>query len=650
MARLTYFPAPWVAGDPAFPADWVWDWARGGHRGGRARVTALTELQARLAPHGVAGAAVIGGTWLLAEATRPELWRVGPWRPGADPGAELVAVGSGDAPEAWIRALVDAFLEAPDQLEPSAGPCVYLADDAVLLDASFMGRRDALVALRVGTATRAVAEELLGHRASWWLALILTAAVRSDAFWTRWDELVAQAVAGVPGPWGDPTERPVNPQEVTLGAAGVADRWARWARTALEVATVGIFMVDPDDEYVYGLGGAGTGRCAYDAGLVAKPEVPDTGFGLTAAWTVSPAFDPSGRPVVVRDLPDRASLDARLRDIGFDPDEGAGPQPTEREEAGPWVYAVQRLPESLSPSGRNLCVRLHGCTVPHLAAAPPQRRETRRDRRERVALVSRRIHDDVVRAFSEGLALWSEGLRTELLRELGGAGEPNALCRILAAWTSARAVSLWSLRGSALALRGWSLPAAPPDLTTDPDDHLDSRELRLLAAPLYPRRADIGPEGFLGWPAFEAHLGGPAENVGTLPLLRDRRPVAVLRVDGAMSLLAGHVPRRGGQGALHHHRPVRLPHHLRAPLEEVALLLALAPTGGPNRARSDWPRFVRDVCAGRVDADAAQARLEVLYAEAPTRGEAAARVGVHRNSFRRQLARLSEVLGAVPWG
>jgi hypothetical protein len=263
-----------------------------------------------------------------------------------------------------------------------------------------------------------------------------------------------------------------------------------------------------------------------------------------------------------------------------------------------------------------------------------------------------RIHEDVVRAFEEGLALWRAGLREEVLGELSGARRLDAVCRVVAAWCSARAVTLWDLEERTLTLIAWSRPGTPPRLSLDTAERLDARELRLLHAPSWPRRYEIGTEGFLGWSPLEDAIGGPSENVGSAPVVRDGRPVGLLRIDGAMSLFAGHIDRGSRQAGLHRHRPTATPAHVRPVIEEVVRLLAVS--GGAATApvpAGSWGRWVDEVVAGTVGETEARARLAALHARAPTRAAAAEAVGAHRNTFRRQVRRLQEVLGAdaVPW-
>ena len=273
---------------------------------------------------------------------------------------------------------------------------------------------------------------------------------------------------------------------------------------------------------------------------------------------------------------------------------------------------------------------------------------TSRDRRARVAALAMRAHSEICRVFSSGLAEWRQGLRREILRELAGPRRWPTCCQLLASWFSARLVSLFKV-DQQLSLVAWSRPSAPPTMHFDPVDMLDAREMRLLQASLFPRKEHITDEGFLGWPAFEDAVGGSSENVGTIPVISSGRTVALLRIDGAMSLYGGHLSRKSTQGGLHHHRPTTTPFHLRPVLEEVSQLIALSlaskPLKGPDLGKG-WSKWVQQVIKGSIEADEINQRLAELRAVAPTQTEAAAELGIHRNTFRRHLRSIAEALDA----
>ena len=276
----------------------------------------------------------------------------------------------------------------------------------------------------VGPTARGAAllKWFVDHPATWWVFLGFGGLLRADRYWTHWRGVVGLlASRGEAGAEAPPP--PVNAQEVTVHVADDADRWAREVAEAFGVATVGIFVVDPDDEYVWCLGSHGLERHAYDAGLVRKPAVEGVGYGLTAAWAAAPAVDPRGNPVMVRDLADPAALRERYRDLGFDevsledlerqaPGLESRFTVAARVEAaarGPWVFTAQRLPRRLSVSGRNLVVRFSGRTLDRHWSSFAEQARTSSDRRARQAAVAIRIHEEIVRGFDEGLARWREG-------------------------------------------------------------------------------------------------------------------------------------------------------------------------------------------------------------------------------------------------
>lgn len=660
-------PAPWVGGPSPIPAPYIADWVRTSHRDGGTRLRAVAEVYTRLRDLGFAGCALVSGPWLAATATVPGVQKLPAWPADAPPLDQLRAEVAGTVDRPWMEQVIAAFLADPERSRPSESPRTFRTDGCVVVDFSVGGRRGGLGVFVAEPGAVGVMDWLVEHPASWWVFLGFGGLLRADWYWSHWDQVVELLLTREFAAWSEEAaDRPVNAQEVTLRVGEYVRRWAASAATAFEVATVSIFLPDPDDEYVWALGTTGTERYAYDAGLVRrKPPVDNVGYGLTAAWACAPAVDPQGRPVMVRDLVNRDALRERYRDLGFDEDAldtpgERGPFLAERftdpgcveaVRRGPWVFTAQRLPRSLSPSGRNLVVRFCGRILGSSWSTDEELTRSSPDRRSRQAAVALRIHDDVVRAFEEGLAHWRAGVREEVLGELAGARRLDSVCRVVAEWCSARAVTLWDLEERTLTLVAWSRPTAPPRLSLDTAERLDARELRLLQAPSWPRRYEIGSEGFLGWSPLEDALGGASENVGTAPVVRGGRTVGLLRIEGAMSLFAGHIDRGSRQAGLHRHRPTATPTHVRPVVEEVVRLLAVSrPEQAPVQTGS-WARFVEDVATGRVGATEARARLVALHGRAPTRGEAADRVGMHRNTFRRQLLRLAETLGAdaIPW-
>jgi len=694
MDRFEFSPMdlPATGSGQLLPREVLGNWLQETHAKGRRRLHAIAALQERVSPLGLTGCAIVGGLWLSTGSRHSGTWRIGPWQTNGSEPEPLWAEGAGDLSQPLLQRLMDALMSDPERRAPAMAPRAWRVSSesgtSLVLDTSLTGRRQGFVVLHT-TGGVPVLDIIFQSTAVTWTALIISGLLRGDGFRTHWETLSQALIQRRETSWylldGQAAERPVNPQEVVMRVSQAAHRLAVDAARAFEVSTVGVFMPDPDDEYVYCLGASGSALYAYDAGLHPdKPRVPGVGFGLTASFTVGAAYHPSGSPVVVRTLEDRDALKARYRDLGFDEDaiddgdtqEGqrgpltflaqppSGPflgerfiDPAEAERAnkGPWVFTAQQLPRSLSPSGRNLVVRFQGRTVSYTWATPAQLARTSQDRQNRMASLAMRIHAEICQLFAEGLAMWRDGVRDEVLRELAGARRWSAICQTLAAWLSARTVSLFRLEEDELVLQAWSAARPPPELRFDVSTELmDSREMRLLQAPLYPRRERISEEGFLGWAPFEEAAGGAAENVGCVPILTSGRAVGLLRVDGAMSLFGGHIRRQSLQSGLHHHRPGVLPAHLRPALEEAGRLMSL--TMGqqvidPPSGWADWSRWARLAAAGRIDPDEARERLARLRLEAPTRAAAAELVGVHRNTLRRQLSALAAALGdeAITW-
>ncbi len=646
-------------------ADWLSNWLKASHLGGRRRHQARALVREGLGPLGVTACALIAGPWLEGAEPPEGLWRLAPRPHGYPKERQRVAEGVGPLAPDREKEVGDGFLAQPGYQVPSRRPRAYRVSGSpavVLVDPSLAGVRPGLVLLALEPGALLPSHPLVAV-GTWWIAGLL----RADRFRTHTERL-GKVLAGDAGPrWGT-GEHPVDAQEVVLRLSETVDRLAAGAAEAFEAATVSVFVPDPDDEYVWSLGTAGSEPHAYDAGLVqGRPPVPGVGFGLTASVSASPAWSPAGGPVVVRTLATRDDLRARYRDLGFEEEslDGGGdgapflgerfadPSQQEAVREGPWVFTAQRLPPALSPSGRNLVVRFVGRVLDPTWIADGQVRTTSRDRRGRMASLAVRIHGEVCRGLTEGLGLWREGMRAELLREMSGARRWPDICQALAARLSARVVSLFRVTGGSLELAAWSRPNPTPALRFDPEEELLApRELRLLTTSICLPRDEITDEGFAGWSPFDEASGGPHANVGTFPVIAGDQPVGLLRVDGGMSLFGGLVRRDSRQRKLRHHRPRVLPAHLRTACEETAALIAVAlAERGARAPKGDWALFVRRVRRGAIEGGEARVYLERVHARAPTRGEAAALVGVHRNTFRRHLAELAEVLGehALPW-
>ena len=651
-----------------FPTEWLAGWMRETHAHGRRRLGAVAAFHAQLQSFGVTGSALVSGAWMADDDARQGVWRRGPWTlPGGSESDRLWADGAGDMSEDWLRAVIADFLADPDRRAPGPTPRLYRVHGGeppgLMLDVTAAGRRTGFVVVCLSEAVLPAVEALLEAPVIRWAVPVISGLLRSEQFRVHWDALSEVMVGPQRTDWEGGQERPVNAQEVVHRVGQVATAYAREAASAFETAVTAIFAPDPDDEYVHCLGAHGTEPYVYDASLSPhKPRVEGVEFGLTPSYAVGAAWEPTGGPVVVRDLPDRAAMTARYRDLGFEKESlqagATHPAPMLAEQyvhdgmraaalRGPWVFTAQRLPRFLSPSGRNMLVRFQGRTTSPIWSGEEEQQRTSRDRRIRLASLGQRIHDDLCGLFAQGLSLWQDGLRDEVLRELAGQRSWPSVCQTLSSWLSARAVSVFHLVEGRLCLLAWSLPRQTPLLRFDPDEALmDSQEMRLLQAPLYPRRDEISPEGFGGWPALEEELGFVAENVGCVPVIASGRPVGLLRVDGAMSLYGGLVRRSSPQGGLHHHRPTQTPAHIRPVLDEMARLLALTLDFQPARAGewSDWSTWVERARRGHVPPEEVAQRLDALRARARTRVLAAQLVGVHRNTLRRQLRILAAVL------
>lgn len=660
--QIEVLDTPIRMGPASLPVDWLGDWLRETHGDGRRRGHAVAEIYERLQHLGLRGCALVGGDWLTRDPERPGIVREGP--EDVD-GVALWADVAGAFPPGWWREVCREVLRVsprPSEV-PVAWSVAHPFGRGVVIDPSLAGRRPGLVIAAIGEG---VSEQLPGMMAEMgvgWLVLGASGLLRGDQFRTHWERLGRLLVSQ---PVAPPTEPPVNPQEVVARVSDALGRLCVEAQETFEAATVTVFLPDPDDEYVYSLSAAGSATYAYDAAVVPdKPDIASVGFGLTAAMAMGAAFDPRGGPLALRVFERRDEILARYRDLGFEEGD-VGVFQAERfvdetlvDEArrGPWVLTAQQLPRALSPSGRNLVVRYQGRVIAPQWATEEERSRVTLDRKSRLATASQRLYSDACHLLTEGLARWRSGLRDEVLRHLAGPQtDLDELCQAMAVWTSARHITLFERTGEGLRLAGWSGPGPRPELLYDIDaEPLSARELRLLHAPLYPRRGTITSEGFLRWEQLLAHFGAEPENTGTVPLVAGNTPLGVLRIDGAMSLFGGHIPRRSPQKALCHHRPTVTPHHLRGALEDVARVVSLAlgtnAGDGPAELEVRWSQLIARVRQGLCDESEVTTMIVELRRHARTRAAAADLVGVHRNTFRRQLAVLAEIAGeeAVVW-
>jgi hypothetical protein len=287
-------------------------------------------------------------------------------------------------------------------------------------------------------------------------------------------------------------------------------------------------------------------------------------------------------------------------------------------------------------------VRFQGHPIDPAWATEEERRTVSADRKRWMATFALRVSSEVVTLLGEGLAHWRDGLRDELLRDRSA--DLDAIAVRLAHWLSARSVTLFRREGNALVLRGWSHAGPRPDLAFDLSRQ-PGQELRLLRAPLFPRRSMVDVDGFLGDPDVIRALGDVSENIGTVPI--GEAPWGVLRIDGAMSLFGGHIGRRSRQRGLAHHRPTVTPNHVRGALDEVARVLALALEGREAPQLGSWHSLLARSRAGVATREEAESVVRALRSAARSRGAAAELVGLHRNTFRRQLDELTERFGPL---
>jgi hypothetical protein len=565
--------------------------------GGGRRRAGLEALVARFRPQGMRGAALI----LPPEEGEGEV--------------------TGEAPQvdlAWL----DAF-GAPPEL-----PAVWQADaETVLFDLSLHGQRHGVLAVRIAPE----AAELLGWAVGSEVALgvLVTGAglLRGEAFRVRSEALAAWLSQGSPAPpaW------PVTPQEVLQHVAEVAQARLEGLVPALGLGAGAVLFPDAEDGCAWPLAALGLAPVVRDLGLGAGPAGAAPVDALVAA-ALGPGRGPHGGPRV-RVASDRATREAWAE---------AGEAVT---GAPPWVIAAAALPPSLSPASRSLVVALEGRPVdPRWRGRPGELTAT-------VGMAVARLAGELVPALEQGLVAWRQQVVTEVLRLLDARASPGAVCRALATRCAARCVAWFSVGEDGLRVVGWSHAAAPPDEAwSTADEQGDPRDAAILHGPRWPLRAWLPAEGFATWGPWVEALGVEPESVGTLPIVRGGRVTGLLRVDGAMSLMAGLLRRSGARRELVWHRPPCTPVHVRAALEEVARLLALVGDLGPSDTRAGWQRALRRAQAGEWGSEE-DALLAELSRQAPTQEALGELLGLHRNTVRRHLALLVEAAGpdGVPW-
>lgn len=547
-------------------------------------------------------------------------------------GASLEWVGDGLLGPELGAVARDFVAQAPP---PGSGPAVWTLGADVVVDLSIGGRRPAFCILRgPQVAARPLPVELLPPRR---VLVGVAGMLRADAWRRRIERLVGTLAEAAPAPGGPVT----SPQEAAVWAAEEAERLLAGACAATAHRAGSLHLPDPDDGLVWELGGSAAGtRSARHGGVCAPaPTVP------AFDWIAAEAMAPVGGGALVRRIDTVETLRAQLAARGLPP-LAAG-------ERGPWTLGRRALAPSWSPSRRNLVMVLHGRSAGAAWSEPAELGPLNADEQLRLTALLERVHDRVLGALEGGLARWRDTLRGAVLGEQERQTGPTGLARTLAAGLGAQAVSTWQLRGERLvcvgaggALEGVALPEFSLS-----DELIDPREHGLLHRPAFPARGACSEEGFLLWAPLCAALGGPPANVGTVPLRRGGRTVALLRVDGVRPLLAS-LPSGPGARELRRWLPERVPAHARAVLEELARWLVLP--GAPrqsDRARPsetlDWKAFVAAASAGLLGEAEVQRRLEDLARAAGTRTAAAALLGVHRNTFRRQLQAIARQCGAA---
>lgn len=539
-------------------------------------------------------------------------------------GASLEWVGDALHGPALVQVARDFVAAAP---EPGEGPGVYALAGAIVVDFSIAGRRPA-VGVVLG-ADRSVALPPRG------VLTVVAGMLRADAWRRQVEGLVGILAEAAPAPQGPVT----SPQEAAAWAAEEAATVLDGICAATGHAQGSVHLPDPDDGLVWELAVRGGARRARHGGVTGEPLEDDVLDGIAAE-----AMAPLAGGAAVRRLctaAERAALQA------------ARGLPPEMAGEGPLLIGRRPLAPSWSPSRRNLVLVLPG--EPAAAwARPAQPGPLNADEQLRLAAVLERLHDRVLGALERGLARWRDTLRAAVLgeqeRRTGAAG----LARTLAAGLGAAAVSVWEHRDGALHCAGASgaLAAGLPEFSLA-DELLDPREHGILHQPSFRPAGAISEEGFLHWGPVADQLGRRPVNVGTVPLRREGRVWGLVRVDEVRPLFSA-LPTGSGAAALRRWLPERVPAHARELLEELARWLALGTAGGSPAAEAwdwspaAWRRFVAEASAGGLPAAEVDRRLAALDRLGPTRGAVAARLGVHRNTLRRQLQAVRAGRGTGP--
>lgn len=554
-----------------------------------------------------------------------------------DLGARLECEGR--APGAVEAACRDFVAAAP---APGEAPALYAVGSALVVDLVIAGRRQGVCAL-VGA--------LVACRPLMWpelgvpvrpVLLAVAALLRADAWRARVERLVetlAQARAlPQPGPV-------TSPQEAVAWAADDAAAVLQAVSEVTGHPEGSLHLPDPDDGVVWDLAVLGGRRLARHAGVA--EDVPPH---LVHDWLAAEVMTPAAGGAAVRRVPNKAARDALVAARGLSSSAVLHP-----DQSGPWVLARRPLDPDWSPARRNLLLVLSGARPGASWASAPDDAPLSEDEQARLAALLERVHDRVRSSLADALERWRDTLRASVLAELEQGRGADGVAHALAAGLGAAAVSIWRVVDEELVLMGSAGLSQPDELPRFSLSHelLDPREHGLLLVPLFRPRRELSMDGFLGWsPVLDAR-GAPLDNVGTVPLRADGQAVGLLRVDGVQPLFGGLVAPSDAPG-LRAWRPDRTPDHAREVLVDLARWLARVPlsrTGSSASATLPWGAFVAAVRSGSVSSEAVGARLADIYAEAPTRGAAADRLDVHRNTFRRHLQAIAAAVGedVVPW-
>lgn len=534
-------------------------------------------------------------------------------------GGSLEWVGDALHGPALAQAARDFTAAAP---EPGQGPALYALGPALVVDFSIGGRRPAVGILLGGGST-----ETLPARG---VLAVVAGMLRADAWRRQVEGLVGILAEAAPAPQGPVT----SPQEAAAWAAEEAAAVLAGVCAATGHDRGSVHLPDPDDGLVWELAVQGGHRRARHGGVSGRPLEDDVLDGIAAE-----AMAPLAGGAAVRRLCTAAERQALQAARGL---------PPAAASEGPLVVGRRPLDPSWSPSRRNLVLVLPGgggATWTRPAVPGP----LNADEQLRLAAVMERLHDRVLGALERGLARWRDTLRAAVLGEQERRTGPAGLARTLAAGLGAAAVSVWEHHAGALHCTGASgaLEAASLPAFSLADELLDPREHGMLHQPSFRPAGSISEEGFLHWAPVADLLGHRPANVGTVPLRREGRVWGLVRVDEVRPLFSA-LPTGPGAATLRRWLPERVPAHARELLEELARWLALGGAAEAGEAAWDWSpaawrRFVAEATAGRLSAAEVAARIAGLDQLGPTRAAVAERLGVHRNTLRRQLQAVARV-------